>query len=221
MDADDHFPAAKRIVTEIQNIVNRDPKLWVKIYGIFVCETSLILWIFYVYFINYYRKEFDLVIQPESQNKSPVIYIDHCLGLESWCVRHVYKYVNQKLITIRKRLKKQSITIFWLNKNGYLQFQILVLCFSKNIYVVFYLVSNETIPLLTSALLLNPEVTTFWNMRRELVIDGYLKPNDELHFASVVLHFKPKCAEIFSYRRWIFFNVLKGKVIYRYFVNDN
>lgn len=70
--------------------------------------------------------------------------------------------------------------------------------------------SSETITLLTSALLLNPEVTTFWNMRRELVIDEYLKPNDELKFCAVVLKFKPKCAEIFNYRKWIFFNVLKG-----------
>jgi len=27
MDADDNFPAAKRIITEIQNIVNSDSKL--------------------------------------------------------------------------------------------------------------------------------------------------------------------------------------------------
>lgn len=73
--------------------------------------------------------------------------------------------------------------------------------------------SNEVVTLLTSALLLNPEVTTFWNMRRELVIDGFLKPYDELQFSAVVLTFKPKCAEIFSYRRWIFFNVLKGKLL--------
>jgi len=72
-------------------------------------------------------------------------------------------------------------------------------------------VSNETVALLTTALFLNPEVTTFWNMRRELIIDGYLKPKDELQFSSVVLKFKPKCSEIFNYRRWIFFNILKGR----------
>lgn len=73
------------------------------------------------------------------------------------------------------------------------------------------LVPNETVPLLTSAILLNPEVTTFWNMRRELVIDETLNANDELQFSAVVLTFKPKCAEIFNYRRWIFFNIFKGK----------
>lgn len=82
-----------------------------------------------------------------------------------------------------------------------------------NVCIIFYLVSNDTIPLLTSALLINPEVLTFWNMRRELILDGYLKPDDELQFSAVVLSFKPKCAEIFTYRRWIFFNILKGKLI--------
>lgn len=80
-------------------------------------------------------------------------------------------------------------------------------------FIIIYLVSNEIVTLLTSALLLNPEVTTFWNMRRELIIDGYLKPNDELKFSAVVLTFKPKCAEIFNYRRWIFLDILKGKSI--------
>lgn len=73
--------------------------------------------------------------------------------------------------------------------------------------------SNEITTLLTTALFLNPEVTTFWNMRRELVLDGCLKPNDELRFSALVLTFKPKCAEIFNYRRWIFSNILKGKKI--------
>jgi len=50
-------------------------------------------------------------------------------------------------------------------------------------------------------------------MRRELILDGYLKPDDELQFSAVVLTFKPKCAEIFTYRRWIFFNILKGKYL--------
>lgn len=76
----------------------------------------------------------------------------------------------------------------------------------------FILECNETVTLLTTALLLNPEVATFWNMRRELVDSGYLKPNDELQFSAVVLTFKPKCAEIFNYRRWIFLNKIKGTI---------
>ncbi|XP_050526166.1 protein prenyltransferase alpha subunit repeat-containing protein 1 [Daktulosphaira vitifoliae] len=147
MDVDDNFPAALRIVTEIQNIVNKDVKL----------------------------KEFDLVIQPESQNKSPVLHVEHCLGLETWCVRHVYQYVYQRLILHRKRLKRIE--------------------------------PNDVVPLLTCALLINPEVFTFWNMRKELVLSGFLELYAELHFSSLSLSFKPKCAEIFIYRRWILKNI--------------
>lgn len=120
----------------------------------------------------------------------------------------MYEYVYQRLISVRKRLKRQGSTLFTKNVCN------LYMC-SKHIYIyMFYLGSTETVSLLTSALLLNPEVLTFWNMRRELILDGYLKPNDELQFSAVVLTFKPKCAEIFSYRRWIFFNILKGKLIW-------
>ncbi|XP_050424395.1 protein prenyltransferase alpha subunit repeat-containing protein 1 [Adelges cooleyi] len=148
MEVEDNFPAALRIVTEIQNVINKDPKL----------------------------KEFDLVIQPESQNKSPVIHVENCLGLETWCVRHVYEYVHRKLIAHRKRLKRQA--------------------------------PCDLIPLLTSALLINPEVITFWNIRKELLMSGYLHLMEELQYSAVVLSFKPKCAEIFNYRKWIYSNML-------------
>lgn len=56
---------------------------------------------------------------------------------------------------------------------------------------------------LLGALLLNPDVTTFWNMRRELVRNGRLESKGELHFVAVVLYYKAKCFEAFAYRRWL------------------
>lgn len=77
------------------------------------------------------------------------------------------------------------------------------------------------------ALLLNPDVVTFWNMRRELVKAGRLDPLQELRylidnivpfklffflfkilyflfrFATIVLYHKAKSFEAFSYRRWL------------------
>lgn len=49
-------------------------------------------------------------------------------------------------------------------------------------------------------------------MRRELIINGFLKSSDELQFSSIVITFKPKCAATFDYRRWIFLNIIKGKL---------
>uniref|UniRef100_A0A1B6DF66 Uncharacterized protein n=1 Tax=Clastoptera arizonana TaxID=38151 RepID=A0A1B6DF66_9HEMI len=57
--------------------------------------------------------------------------------------------------------------------------------------------------LLIGALLLNPDVTLFWNMRRELVTNLRIDPQFELQFTSVILSRKPKSPEVFSYRKWV------------------
>lgn len=56
---------------------------------------------------------------------------------------------------------------------------------------------------LLGALLLNPDVSTFWNMRREFLRNGRLDPLEDLRFVNIVLYYKAKCFEAFSYRRWI------------------
>ncbi|XP_012266220.2 protein prenyltransferase alpha subunit repeat-containing protein 1 [Athalia rosae] len=63
---------------------------------------------------------------------------------------------------------------------------------------------------LLGALLLNPDVTTFWNMRRELVKNGRLESTGELHFVAIVLYYKAKCFEAFAYRRWLLQFMLIG-----------
>jgi hypothetical protein len=37
-----------------------------------------------------------------NHNKSPVLHVEHCLGLESWCVRHVYCYTYHRLMEARQ-----------------------------------------------------------------------------------------------------------------------
>ncbi|XP_012281754.1 protein prenyltransferase alpha subunit repeat-containing protein 1 isoform X2 [Orussus abietinus] len=64
---------------------------------------------------------------------------------------------------------------------------------------------------LLGALLLNPDVSTFWNMRRELVRSGRLEPVDELRFVALVLYYKAKCFEAFAYRRWLMRFALEGE----------
>ena len=56
---------------------------------------------------------------------------------------------------------------------------------------------------LFGALLLNPDVSTFWNMKREFIRNGKLNPIEELRFVNIVLYYRAKCFEAFSYRRWI------------------
>lgn len=141
---EDYFPAAERILSDIEAIFKKDPKL----------------------------KEFEILPVTVNENKSPVHHINHSLGLESWCVPHVYCYAYNHLMDIRQQRKKRE-DMGRVNK------------------------------LLLGVLLLNPDVTVFWNMRREMVQRSNLDPHSELHFTSVVLSRKPKSAEVFIYRKWL------------------
>nr|CAD7255862.1 unnamed protein product [Timema shepardi] len=53
--------------------------------------------------------------------------------------------------------------------------------------------------LLCGTLLLNPDISTFWGMRRELVQSGTLSGHSELHYTTVLLSRKPKCSEAFAH----------------------
>lgn len=43
------------------------------------------------------------------KNKSPVLHIDHNLGLESWCVKHIYRYAYDHLFEARKLLRNGKL----------------------------------------------------------------------------------------------------------------
>ncbi|CAG2121828.1 unnamed protein product, partial [Medioppia subpectinata] len=48
------------------------------------------------------RLEFDIIcIEDSVCNKSPVVHVEHRLGLESWCVRHLYHYTYHKFLDSR------------------------------------------------------------------------------------------------------------------------
>ncbi|XP_063245081.1 protein prenyltransferase alpha subunit repeat-containing protein 1 [Bacillus rossius redtenbacheri] len=147
---DEHFPAAERILSEIENVFRKDPEL----------------------------KEFDIVPVEESTNKSPVLHAEHCLGLESWCVRHVYCHAYHRLMDIRQQRIRREDT-------------------------------PSMLRLLGGALLLNPDVSTFWSMRREIIRADVQLAHAELHFTAVLLSRKPKCSEVFAHRRWLLGRLLQ------------
>ncbi|XP_026493241.1 protein prenyltransferase alpha subunit repeat-containing protein 1 isoform X1 [Vanessa tameamea] len=113
------------------------------------------------------------------QNKSPVLHLENCLGLESWCVKHVYMYCYSELMDkYSPKFKRKSKKI-------------------SNID------SDRLIRLLNVTILLNPEINSLWNKRRDLVLGLLLDKTVELHFIRLVLSRKPKCNEAFVYRRWL------------------
>ncbi|CAH2087031.1 unnamed protein product [Euphydryas editha] len=131
---------------------------------------------------------FDVVpVDINFQNKSPVLHLENCLGLESWCIKHVYMYCYSELMdkySIKSKRKTRKIST---------------------------IDSDRLIMLLNVTLLLNPEINSLWNRRRELVLGLLLDKTVELHFTRLVLSRKPKCNEAFAYRRWLLESIFEGE----------
>lgn len=119
-----------------------------------------------------FRVGFEIIPVPFNQNKSPVIHLNHNLGLESWCIKFVYEFAHKIVLNNRKDLLKSS-----------------------NLSIVKYL---------NCATLINPDVSTFWNIRRQLVEKLHLDLIQEFLFSAIVLSKKPKSSEAFFYRRWLY-----------------
>lgn len=121
------------------------------------------------------------------QNKSPVLLVENCLGLESWCVKHVYMFcyteIRDKLLPKQNR-KSCKLTSF---------------------------TSDRLIKLLNVTLLVNPVLSSLWNRRREMILNLVLDKTSELYFSKLVLSRKPKCNDAFAYRRWVLDLIFKGK----------
>lgn len=90
-----------------------------------------------------------------------------------------------------------------------------LVCDGDNSLIFLFSDAERIDQLLMGALLLNPDVTVLWNMRREL---PNLEPQFELHFTSVILTRKPKSSEVFNYRKWLIKKLLDGKVLMHYTV---
>ncbi|KAK6631443.1 hypothetical protein RUM44_005970 [Polyplax serrata] len=68
---------------------------------------------------------------------------------------------------------------------------------------------SKVIPCLTGVALLNPEMPTVWNRRRELIIARRMVADDELRLTRMALSRKPKCNDVLVYRKWIITEILK------------
>ncbi|XP_058821403.1 protein prenyltransferase alpha subunit repeat-containing protein 1-B [Topomyia yanbarensis] len=139
---------------------------------------------------------FEIIPMPSNTNKSPVVHLEHNLGLQSWCVKYVYEYSHRLILQQKadcsKILGVNSAPSTSLNSGT----GSLLVSGSAN--------SNSIIKYLNCAILINPDVATFWNLRRQLFAKNRLDITKEFQFATVVLSKKPKSNEAFAYRRWLY-----------------
>lgn len=132
---------------------------------------------FYIFDKNNFRCSFELIpVETNQNNKSPVIHLEHNLGLESWCIKYIYEYAHKEVLRYKGNI-----------------------CHSKQYYNC-----EDLIKYLNVALLINPDVATFWNLRRWLVEKNQLNQIREFNFSALVLSKKPKSNEAFAYRRWLY-----------------
>ncbi|XP_033634892.1 protein prenyltransferase alpha subunit repeat-containing protein 1-like [Asterias rubens] len=114
--------------------------------------------------------EFGFVYCPEPvYNKSPIVFVDGNLGIETWGIKPLYHYAHSQLFESECRqhdLRKLS------------DFSMVVV-------------------------LLNPECMSAWNLRKQLVLRKFLKVEDDLNLARLVLTKHPKSPETFCHRRWL------------------
>ncbi|XP_029424004.1 protein prenyltransferase alpha subunit repeat-containing protein 1 isoform X2 [Nannospalax galili] len=62
---------------------------------------------------------------------------------------------------------------------------------------------DELIDVTCTLLLLNPDFTTAWNVRKELILSGTLNPVKDLHLGKLALTKFPKSPETWIHRRWV------------------
>lgn len=119
------------------------------------------------------RKSFVILPMEDNENRSPVFHQGDSLGLASWCVQPLYMYAYRRLMEYRKTRHQRREE------------------------------PSTVARWLLGTLLINPNVATFWNMRRELVRAGRLDARDELIVTRPVLYNTPKSFEAFAYRSWL------------------
>lgn len=150
---------------------------------------------------------FEIIPMPSNTNKSPVIHVEHNLGLQSWCVKYIYEYAHRLILrykvecAVRQSGANGSASVSsnsnggggGNNSTG-----------GGSLLSVLGAGSNSIVKYLNCAILINPDVATFWNLRRQLFARNRLDITKEFQFSTVVLSKKPKSNEAFAYRRWLY-----------------
>ncbi|XP_051924238.1 protein prenyltransferase alpha subunit repeat-containing protein 1 isoform X1 [Hippocampus zosterae] len=72
-----------------------------------------------------------------------------------------------------------------------------------------WLDKEALVDITSTLLLLNPDVTTAWNVRKELIQSGVLKAEKDLYLGKLALTKFPKSPETWIHRRWVLQQILR------------
>lgn len=122
--------------------------------------------------------------------------MDHHLGLESWCVSHVYRHAHQIILIAAKKYPQFASNC----DSNAIEIHNNTQCPSTSPHPF----DHTLVKYLNCALLINPDVMTFWNARRRLLQKDRLDIGKEFKFSAMVLSKKPKSNDAFCYRRWLY-----------------
>ncbi|XP_077457518.1 protein prenyltransferase alpha subunit repeat-containing protein 1 [Stigmatopora argus] len=109
-------------------------------------------------------------------NRSPIVMVENKLGVESWCVKFLLPYVQNKLLFYRQRKHRLD--------------------------------KEALVDITSTLLLLNPDFTTAWNVRKELIQGGVLHAEKDLYLGKLALTKFPKSPETWIHRRWVLQQIL-------------
>lgn len=133
--------------------------------------------------------------------------MENHLGLESWCAQHVYRHAHDIILaSSRKHPLTMCHTAGDSGSGG---------CGAGSTgtgtgdrencaKLPLQPFSSNLVKYLNCAILINPDVATFWNCRRRLFQKNRLDIRREFQFSSIVLSKKPKSNDAFFYRRWLY-----------------
>ncbi|KAJ8262901.1 hypothetical protein COCON_G00153580 [Conger conger] len=142
--------------------------------------------------------EIGLIPCPEARyNRSPIVLVENSLGVESWCVKFLLPYVHNKLLLYRQRREGG-----WTGRRSRS-----CLLFAST--PVLEGLVRALVDITCTLLLLNPDFTTAWNVRKELVQCGVLNPERDLYLGKLALTKFPKSPETWIHRRWVLQQVLR------------
>ncbi|EPY89973.1 hypothetical protein CB1_000063001 [Camelus ferus] len=84
-----------------------------------------------------------------------------------------------------------------------------------------WLNKDELIDVTCTLLLLNPDFTTAWNVRKELILSGTLNPIKDLHLGKLALTKFPKSPETWIHRRWVLQQLIQGSSLPSFVTKGN